>query len=161
MLHRFDPKRAQKVYLLPVIAVLLLAVSIVLFVVGLPLPGVVALGVAAYAGYHLIRYTILQFRSSIRWDEESIVCVSSLGLEVRMEWDQVDLGGEFRTAKGGQYLFVYNDQEDDLLSIPPHYTDIETLQKTIRDRSQKYVSLEGESPEDLATALKPYVQPEG
>lgn len=161
MLHRFDPKQAPKVYLLPVSAVLLLAISIVLFVVGLPLPGVVALGVTAYAGYHLIRYTVLQFRSSIRWDEETIVCVSSLGLEVRMEWDQVDLGGEFHTSKGGQYLFVYNDEGDDLLSIPPHYTDIEMLQKTIRDRSQKYVSLKGESSDDLAEALRPYVQPEG
>jgi len=160
MIHRFDARVAPRIYLVPVTAFVLIAGSIAAVVFGLVVLGVIALAVSIFADYHLIRFSVYQFRSNVEWNEERVSCRTSMGGTVHVAWEDVTLGGAYKTSRGERYLFVYAEEEDDLLTIPPHYTQIEVLEDEIRERSEKFLELGGGTADDIASALKPYVETE-
>ena len=122
-----------------------------------PVIGVVVLAISAWVSYHLVRYTMYQFRSQVRSSDDEVICVTSMGFESVMQWSAVTHAGSFSTDRSGVYLFLYNEDEDELLSIPPFYTDRDQLEKRIRDHVSSFMALSGARPDNLGDTLKPYL----
>lgn len=131
MVHRFNARSASRVFLLPVVPVVLVGGSVALFLAGQPLFGVIALAVSAWVSYYFLRYTIYQFRSNVETSEDGLQCRTSMGLETGMQWSAITHAGSFATKRAGTYLFVYNETDDELLSVPPYYTDVGGLEARI------------------------------
>lgn len=157
MVHRFDPKGAPRVFVLPAAAVIVIGGSIVLLALGQVLIGVIALAISAWMSYHLVRFTVYQFKSQVQTSDDELVCITSMGVETGMPWSAVSHAGSYATERSGVYLFVYNESEDELLSIPPYYTDREQLDSRIRDNVHHFLELSGARPDDLGEALKPHL----
>jgi hypothetical protein len=159
MTYRFDSRAAPRVYLLPVITLAFVAGSSVVLALGYVIIGLIALAASLYLGYHLTRYTFYQFRSNVTATDDEIVCFTSAGTENRLPWQSVTHGGTFETDKAGSYLFVYAEESDELLTIPPHYTNLADLQEKIAKRSGKFLKLKGHSEDEIGDTLKPLVDP--
>ncbi|MCK4514856.1 MAG: hypothetical protein KAU31_06335 [Spirochaetaceae bacterium] len=157
MIHRFDPKGAPRVFVLPAVAVIVVGGSIVLLALGQVLIGVIALAISAWISYHLVRFTVYQFKSQVQTSDDELLCITSMGVETGMPWSAVSHAGSYVTERSGVYLFVYNESDDELLSIPPYYTDQEQLDSRIRDNVHQFLELSGASPDDLGEALKPHL----
>lgn len=157
MLHAFEPRLARRVFVLPTAAFVLLGGSVTLIIIGQPLAGAIALAVSAWISYQLVRYTVYQFRSRISTDDDAIVCMTSMGFETRLEWHAVSHAGEFTARHGGVHLFVYSEATDELLTIPPYYTERARLESELRTRAPNFIRLDGERPEDLSALLRPYL----
>lgn len=157
MVHKFDPRGAPRVFGLPVAAVLVVAGPVVLLALGQIVIGIVALAISAWLSYHLFRFTTYQLKSHVRSSDVDLVCLTSLGVETGMPWSTVTHAGSYSTRRSGVYLFVYNESEDELLSIPPYYTDREQLESRVRDHVDNFLMLSGASPDDLAEALRPHL----
>jgi hypothetical protein len=155
MIHTFDARKAPRVFLLPAIPVVTVTGSILLLILWQPLGGAIALAVSAWLSFYLIRYTIYQFKSQVRVSEGELICVTSMGVESAMPWTAMSHAGSFATDRAGVYLFVYDEDADELLSIPPFYTDRDQLEGSIRDNVTSFLVLSGSRPDDLAEALRP------
>ena len=157
MIHRFDPRGAPRVFVLPAVAVIVIGGSIVLLALGQTVIGIIALAISTWISYHLVRFTVYQFRSQVRTSDDELVCITSMGVQTGMPWAAVSHAGSYETERSGNYLFVYNESEDELLSIPPYYTDREQLEVRIRDHVDQFLVLSGTGPDDLGEALKPHL----
>ena len=157
MVHKFDAKGAPKIYLVPVVAVLIVGGSVTLLVLGQILIGVVALAVTGWICYHLIRFTMYHLRSHVRTEEDELVCITSMGGETRMEWADLTHAGTYTAERGGIYLFVYNESADELLTIPPNYSGWESLQAEVRSHAGRFLSLLGPTATGIAESLKPHL----
>ncbi|MEE8441328.1 MAG: hypothetical protein V3S41_06375 [Spirochaetia bacterium] len=134
--------------MLPVVAVIVIGGSIVLLTLGHVFGGAIALGISAWISYHLVRSS-----------DTELVCMTSMGAETGIPWSAVSRAGSYATERSGVYLFIYNEDADELLSIPPYYTDREELESRIRDHVDQFLVLSGASPDDLSEALKPHLDP--
>ena len=158
MVYGFDVRSAPRIALLPAIALFLLAGSVVTLLLLSVVAGIAALAVSAWLSFHLIRFTVTHIRSELRTSAEGISSLSSFGVETRMPWESVTHAGRFRTRRSDRYLFVYNEQADELLTIPSYYTNISDLESELRERSGRFLELSGEGPDDLGDALRPYLE---
>lgn len=158
MLHKFDAKRAPRVFLLPVIALIVVAGSLTLIVTGQILIGLIALALSAWISYYLVRYTIYQFRSAVESSPTELICNTSMGYQTKLSWSEVTHAGVFMTAKGERFMFAYGESGDELLTIPCYYTDASKLEDELRERSPAFLELEGGKVDELGESLKPYLE---
>ena len=93
----------------------------------------------------------------MRSSDDQLVCITSMGVETGMQWSAMSHAGSYATERSGTYLFVYDEGQDELLSIPPYYTDRELLESRVREHADQFLELSGASPDDLGEALKPYL----
>ena len=157
MVHQFEPKEAPRVFALPTIAAIVIGGSVAVLILGQVLVGIIALAISGWLSYYLVRYTVYQFKSQIRTSDDELVCMTSMGFQTGIPWSEVTHAGSYATERSGVYLFVYSEGDDELLSIPPYYTDREQLQSRIRDEVDEFLELSGKGPDDLGEALKPHL----
>ena len=159
MVYRFQLSRSPRAVLLPVIALILVAGSVALIIFVQPIVGVVALAVSGYISYHLIKFFVSTVTSQIRVFDDQIVFKTSMGAETRFDWDAITVAGWYVSEDGERQLFVYADEDDQLISLPQTYERMEELAAEIGERI-KLVELHGEFREDLSDALKELLYPE-
>jgi len=157
MVHRFEPRGASRVFVLPAVAVIVIGGSTALMILGQVLIGAIALAISVWLSYHLVRFTVYQFKSQVNTSDDELVCITSLGVQTGIPWSDVTHAGSYATERSGVYLFVYSEEDDELLSIPPYYTDREQLESRIRDEVEQFLELSGKGPDDLGEALKPHL----
>jgi hypothetical protein len=160
MIHKFEARKAPRVFLLPAIPVVIVTGSILILILWQPLLGAIALAMSAWVSFHLVRYTTYQFKSHVRVSDDELVCVTSMGVESVMQWTAITHAGSFATDRAGVYLFVYDEKADELLSIPPFYTDRDQLEARIRENVGSFLELSGSRPDDLGKVLKPLLSSE-
>jgi len=75
-----------------------------------------------------------------------------------MNWDAVTHAGVFEVAGRAKLLFVYDEAADELITIPPMYAELDSLETEIRDRAPRFLELSGESAEKLPDELRPHLK---
>lgn len=158
MVYAFDLRAAPRIVLLPVVASLLIGGAIVLLVLVHVAIGLIALAIAGWLTYHLLRFTITHVKSQVRTSDEGIVSLSSFGVETRIPWSNVTHAGTFDTRKSDRYLFVYNESTDELVTVPSYYTEITELENELKTNARQFLQLTGNGPDDLAGVLRPYLE---
>ncbi|MFP4113740.1 MAG: hypothetical protein ACOC2Y_06080 [Spirochaetota bacterium] len=162
MVHQFELKRSPKSLLLPTIAVLLVLAAFAVMVFFDPLLGLLALAVAGYISYHVVKFFTNTIKSHVRTSEEGMVCATTMGTESKIAWDEITHAGWYTSDSGYRELYVYAEQDDRLLTIPPHYESMDELAREILDRTGlPPLSLSGDDVDGLADALRPHVVAEG
>lgn len=157
MLCEFNFRAAPRIVLLPVAAIVLTAGSIVVIVLVHIVAGIIALAVAGWLSYHLVRFTVRHLGSHMRTSDEGLVSVTSFGSESRIAWERLTHAGCYVTGKSERYLFAYNEQDDELITIPPYYTYLDELESEFRDHTGTFLVLSGADPDGLADSLRPYL----
>jgi len=99
-----------------------------------PLVGVIALAVSAYIGYHLMKFFVHTIHSHVRTSDEGMVCVTSTGTEVRLKWVNLTHAGWFYQGDTPRQLFVYAEEEDDLVTLPNQYERLSELADEVQER---------------------------
>jgi hypothetical protein len=161
MVYRFQLKQNPRSLLVPAIAVLLVAAGVAVIVFYHPLLGVLALGVAGFVSFYLIKFFVNTLKSHVRTSEEGMVCATAMGSETTIAWEDLTHTGWYTTDNGYRELFVYAEGEDRLLTIPSQYEDMEGLDAEIRERSGlTQLSLSGEEVDGLTDALRAHIVPE-
>ena len=161
MVYRFQLRRNPRSLLVPAIAVLLPAASVAIIVLYHPLLGVLALLVSAYIGYFLVKYFLNTIRSQIRTTGEGLHCTTAMGSDSEMSWEDLSHAGWYAADSGYREFFVYAEAGDKLLSIPPHYENMDALCEEIQAHGLTLLSLSGEETDGLADALRELLVPEG
>jgi hypothetical protein len=124
--------------------------------------GIVALAVSAYISYHLIKFFVNTVRSHVRTSDDGLVCATAMGGETSMTWNELTHAGWYTSDSGYRELFVYAEQEDKLLTIPPQYERMDQLEQEIGRRTGlPMLSLAGEQVDGVADALRSHIVPEG
>ena len=143
MIYRFQLRQNPRVILLPVIPAVLVGGSIALLVLVHPLLGLVALGISGYIAYQLLKFLRLHIKSEISTYDDELVCVTSLGEKSRIDWESVSHAGFYLVDEKPELLFVYSDSEDQLLTIPFHYTQMKGLENEISEHVTEMLELSG------------------
>jgi hypothetical protein len=162
MVYRFQLGRSPKSLLIPAVAaaIMIAAVSVIVFYQ--PLPGIIALAVAGYLSYHLVKYFVYTLKSHVRTNDDGMVCMTATGSESRLEWDDLTHAGWYTAHTGYRELFVYAEEKDQLLTIPVQYDRMEDLEREIVEHSGvELLTFSGEDVDGLAEVLRHHIAPEG
>lgn len=159
MIYRFQFRQSPQLILLPVIATLLIVGSLTLLVLLNVLLGAAALGISGWIAYHLIKFFRFHLRSEIRTSDDLLVCETSIGETTSMEWSSITHAGRYTVDGKLEFLFVYDESEDQLVSIPCHYAQITEFEDELRQNVG--VTLELSGPRGgLVDVLKEHIGPE-
>lgn len=161
MVYQFQLKRNLKSLLIPLIAVGLVLASVAIIIFYHPLLGVLALLVSGFISYHLVKFFRNTLRSHIRTSDEGLVCATAMGSDSEVAWDEITHAGWYTADTGYRELFVYAEDKDQLLTIPPQYDGMEELSEEIESHGLSMLSLTGEEIDGLADALRQELVPEG
>jgi hypothetical protein len=121
--------------------------------------GVIAIALALFFEYSLIRFTINHLKSRIDTEESGIRCFTPEKEELFYHWSSITHAGSYREKRrGGGYLFIYDSSEDKLLKIPDEYSDFDRLTQEIRENTP-YKELDLKEGESLEEYLKDKLKP--
>ena len=161
MLYQFQLKRNPKSLLIPAIGVALVLGSVAIIVFHHALLGVLALVVSGYISYHLVKFFRNTLNSHIQTSDDGIVCATAMGSNSEMGWEDLTHAGWYTADNGYRELFVYAEDKDQLLTIPPQYDRMDELAAEIAEHAPTMLSLSGEEIDGLADALRGHLVPEG
>lgn len=157
MVYRFELRRNPRSLLLPLIAVALVAGSVALAVLHHVVIGLLALLVAGFIAYHLFRFFSLTLKSEVVTSEDGLICKTGMGAASELDWNRVTHAGWYETDRGYRALFIYAEDEDRLLTVPPQYERLEDLAAEIEERTGDLMELTGTDPDAVADALREWI----
>jgi hypothetical protein len=96
--------------------------------------GIIGLAIGAYVSYQLAKFLRSHLRSYIETGEEALRCRTTANTEIVLSWGSISHAGHCFPEKGPDYLFVYSEQDDKLLTIPKEYAGFDQLREEIRGR---------------------------
>lgn len=96
--------------------------------------GIIGLAAGSYLSYHLTKYLSSHLRSYIETGDDELKCKTTSGDEIVLRWSSISHAGQCLPQKGADYLFVYSNDDDRLLTIPKGYSGYEKLREEIRKR---------------------------
>lgn len=117
------------------IIVLLPAAGIACFFIFPIFLAIIVTIVASYFAYHLFKYILNIIRSKIETNEESIQFVLGKNDATEMAWDEIDFAGYCTQRRGRPFLYVYQEQEDKLLTVPNEYEGFANLVDEMRKKT--------------------------
>ena len=161
MVYRFQLSRNLKSLVVPGIAAVLTLAAVSVIVFFHVLVGILALAVTTYISYHMIKFFVNTLRSEVRTSHDGMVCRTAMGSESRIGWEELTHAGWYSTDSGYRELFVYAEEEDQLLTIPMQYERMHDLEREIVDHSGvELLSFTGEDVDGLTQELRNHVAPE-
>ncbi len=135
MIYRINILKNPKIlYIFLAILVLPAAGFLFIYIFNVIL-GVIAIAIALYLNYHLIKFIIGHLTSRIETKDTSIVCKTPTNEVFEFEWGSITVAGSFKGAKAQTNIFIYNEELDKLLKIPQDYDDFEKLLEEIREKT--------------------------
>lgn len=123
-----------------------------------PVAGVIFLAVGAYVDYHLVKFARLQLKSYVRTDDSGIQGLSSIAEKVNIPWGTVTHAGVGTEPNKHQAAFVYDEDEDRLISVPSDYENFDQFVSELEDRFD-LLQFELREGETVADRLKEMVSP--
>lgn len=135
MIYKTSIRTNPKILLLFLIMAVLLAAGIVTLIILGVLPGIIILVIAVYLNYHLIKFIRLQINSYIKETSEGIECLTTTNEKIYIPWSEISYSGTFsHGSHEKRYIFVYSDEQDQLLTIPDEYENIDKLLDSLSER---------------------------
>ncbi len=142
-------KNLKIVYIFLIILALPAAGVLFIYIFNVVL-GVVAIAIALYLNYHLIKFMMGHLTSRIETSDTGIVCKTPTNEVIEFDWGQITVAGSFKGSKAQPNIFIYNEELDRLLKIPQDYGDFEKLLEEIKKKTpfQAIDLSDGETLED-------------
>ena len=135
MIYRIKLLKNPKIFYI-FLTILVLPASGVLFIyIFNVVLGVIAIGIALYLNYHLIKFMIGHLTSRIETSDTAIVCKTPTNEVFEFDWDNITVAGSFKSSKAQPNIFIYNEALDRLLKIPQDYGGYEKLLEEIREKT--------------------------
>jgi hypothetical protein len=159
MIYRYTLSSSPRALLLPAITLVLLALSVVALIFLGSVVGIIALLISAFLGYHLIKFFVRTIKSEVRVFDDQILFKTVLGSETRFDWDGVTAAGWYTAEDGERILFIYAEEDDQLISLPETYERMDELADEISEHIE-LIELHGETREDVGNALRELLYPE-
>jgi hypothetical protein len=124
-----------KIFLIFIIILALPAAGVLFIYIFNVVMGVIAIGIALYLNYHLIKFVIGHLTSRIETSESRILCRTSTNEVIEMAWESITIAGCFKEPKSEEKIFVYHEGLDKLLKISRDYSDFDQLMQEIRAKT--------------------------
>jgi hypothetical protein len=134
MVYRITLSSNPKIVFIFLIILALPAAGVALIFVS-PLFGVVIVAVACYIDYHLAKFLISTIRSRVETSDEGIFFDLGLKDSTRMTWDDITHAGVFTEQKKHPHIFIYCEEDDRLMIIPPEYSGFADLVEELRNKT--------------------------
>lgn len=134
MTHRVTLASNPRILLLALVLLALPAVGVLLLVYAGTLAGLLALAVAAYLDYTMIRYLVRNLHSRVVTSDVAISCRLPDGQELDFPWNAVTIAGHCVQKGNRPFLFVYDEKMDKIVTIPDEYSNFPALQEELRRR---------------------------
>lgn len=154
MIYRVTLRSNPKVLVLFVVIVVLPAAGVLGLVYVEGLLRLIIPAVAFYLAYHLYRFVGSHLRSYVETSEEGLSCRTTVNEEISFRWDAVTHAGVGRGPRGQGTLFLYDEGEDKLLSIPGEYANWDRLQEELKQYTRGFQELALEGSETVQDRLR-------
>ena len=142
-----------KIFLVFLIILALPAAGVLFIYIFNVVLGVIAIGIAVYLNYHLIKFVIGHLASRIETSEAGILCRTSTNEVIDMAWDKITVAGCYKEPKSNEKIFVYHEGQDKLLKISRDYSNFDRLMQEIRAKTP-FQEIELSDSETLEERLK-------
>ncbi len=154
MVHRMTVAANPRLLALFVIVLAMAALAIVAFALLGALFGVIFLALAAFLGYQFSKFAAAHLRSRIVTAPKGISFVMPTSDREEFPWEKVSLSGYCTRRRGKPFLFVYNESDDRLITVPREYSDFNALVEEVKARSafELYALASGETIQDVLRA---------
>jgi hypothetical protein len=134
VLYRVTFRSNPLLILMPVVAVGLPALGVLIWRGAGPWVGLIAMGLAIYGDVRVLAYFSTYLRSWVETTNEEIIQGRPDGVTLSLTWASVTHAGAWTRRGQGRMLFVYDEKQEKLLSIPQRLSGFEALQEDIRRR---------------------------
>jgi len=135
MTYRIKLLKNPKIFYLFLTILVLPAAGVLFIYIFNIVLGVIAIAIALYLNYHLIKFMIGHLTSRIETSDTSIVCKTPTNEVFEFDWDNITVAGSFKDTKAQPNIFIYNEELDKLLKIPRDYGDFDKLLEEIREKT--------------------------
>ncbi len=132
MEYRISIRSNPRVLLMLAIIVGVPAFAVSLFFYAPPLLAIIATALAGYLSYSLIRFVRGSLGSRVIPHDEGITFNFGHNDIDRFTWDEVDFAGICREEKQRPYLFVYDTENDRLVTVPNEYENFDSMIEEVR-----------------------------
>ncbi len=136
MIYRITLKTNPRLFILIAILALIPATIIAVFLTFGALPGFVGLLVGGYIEYQLIKFLRLQLASMVEIADDGAHCLTSAGENLHFRWGSVSHAGLCTDPKGRKTVFLYNEEDDKLITIPDSFASLDQLSQEILQHVQ-------------------------
>jgi hypothetical protein len=156
MTYRITFKSNPRMILLVLLMVLAAAFVVFLFAIGSSIAGFISLVVIGYLEFQVGRHLNGQLTSSVVTNDEGVT-VQHAGIGIRtFSWEDISRAGYAvpRTKRERPVVFIYNEEDDRLITIPDEFENFRSLMTEVRRRTdfEDIVLAPGET---LETRLAP------
>lgn len=135
MTYRITLSSNPRIVLLFFIIVALPAAGIIsLFLLPIFL-GIVLTVLGVYLAYHLGKFLLRSLLSRIETSDEQVKFNIGYKDAPVMRWEDITLAGSYVEGSSRPHLFVYDESDDNLITIPPDYAGFEQLVEEIKART--------------------------
>jgi hypothetical protein len=167
MIYRITLSSNPKSILVILLAVLLPTAGVLSFQILPSFISVVLVILGVYLSYQLFKFLKNIFLSSIEVSEYGMKFRITAKETASLSWESISFAGMCRQEKMKPSVFLYNETDDRLLTIPSEYTNFENLlielkewlpieiveielsrSETIRDYLRDKLGLEGKEPDN-------------
>jgi hypothetical protein len=134
VLYRLSFRANPRMILLPVVLVGLIALGIVAWRFAGPVIGIAVLAIGAYVDVQIVRFVSKHLRSWVRTSDEGLSCRLPNGSTLHFDWESLTRAGLCLRPGSRSILFLYDEGQDRLLSIPDEYSRFDELEREIRGK---------------------------
>jgi hypothetical protein len=128
--------------LLPVVVAGLIAAGVVAWRYAGAVVGIVVLAIGIFLDVKIVRFLARHLRSWVRTSEQGLSCRLPDGSTLHFDWGNLTRAGISRGSGGRPFVFLYDENQDRLLSIPNEYSHFADLEEEIRSRVPEQTTFE-------------------
>ena len=155
MEYRITVRSNPRVIGIVFIIVGLPGIGVAAFFLWSPIAGIIIALIGGFFAYNFLKLVRSILGSSIRTGEDAVVFDFGKGHTNVFEWDDIDFAGTYLDESGKPMLFVYNEDEDSLITVPDEYERFDDLVGEIGTAlGDRFKSVELEKGETINDYLK-------
>ena len=139
MLYRLSFRTNPRMVLLPVVLAGLIAAGILAWRYAGPVVGLVALAIAAYLDFRILRFLRKHLGSWVETTEEGLAARLPDQTTLRFAWEGLSRAGLCRRPGSRPFVFLYDGTQDRLLCIPNEYSHFAELREEVERRIPKAI----------------------
>jgi hypothetical protein len=132
VLYRLTFRTNPRMLLLPVVLVGLIALGALAWRYAGAVVGIVVLAIGVYLDVQIVRFLAKHLGSWVRTTDQGLSCRLPDGSTLHFDWKNLTRGGICRGSGSRPFLFLYDEKQDRLLSIPNEYNHFAELEEEIR-----------------------------
>jgi hypothetical protein len=159
MIYRITVRSNPRILIVAALVVVGPAVGIASFFFSPPIIAIILTAVGAFFSYAFGKFLRQTLRSRIETTEAGLSFDSGAGDRSFFAWEDITLAGRYAEAKNKEYLFIYKENGDRLITVPDEYERFPQLIAAVAERREvEEITLE--SGETLTERLRKRFSPQ-